>query len=72
MRTTLPSESERLEQAAQRILSGELPIPTEIRWQPLRAGLMNLFCSRMSGFRFPADDCYFVEPTERAKVVSLP
>ncbi len=38
--------------SARKILAGELPIPTGKRWQPLRAGLMNLFLFEDERFPF--------------------
>ncbi|QDV68037.1 hypothetical protein Poly24_17430 [Rosistilla carotiformis] len=42
----------RIELATQRILEGELPIPIRERWQPLRAGLQNLFLFEDERFPF--------------------
>jgi uncharacterized protein (TIGR02680 family) len=44
--------ADRFEQAALRILQDQLPIPVRRRWQPLRAGLMNLFMFEDERFPF--------------------
>jgi hypothetical protein len=41
-----------LEEAAERIIAGDLPIPNRARWQPLRMGLMNLFLFEDERFPF--------------------
>lgn len=46
------SSPNRFEQAAQRILRDQLPIPVRERWQPLRIGLMNLFLFEDERFPF--------------------
>lgn len=45
-------DGNRYETAAKRILSGELPVPVQERWQPLRAGLMNVFLFEDERFPF--------------------
>jgi uncharacterized protein (TIGR02680 family) len=42
----------RFDAAAERILTGQLPLPLHIRWQPLRAGLMNVFLFEDERFPF--------------------
>ena len=52
-RQTQPdSTADRLEQAARQILTGQLPVPVRARWQPLRAGLMNVFLFEDERFPF--------------------
>lgn len=46
--------TDRFEHAARQILKGELPVPVRERWQPLRAGLMNVFL--FEDERFPFSD----------------
>jgi uncharacterized protein (TIGR02680 family) len=41
-----------IDEAAQRLLRGELPLATSHRWQPLRVGLMNLFLFEDERFLF--------------------
>ena len=45
-------DGRRYEIAAMRILSGELPVPVQERWQPLRVGLMNVFLFEDERFPF--------------------
>lgn len=42
----------RFERAARQILTGGLPVPIRERWQPLRAGLMNVFLFEDERFPF--------------------
>lgn len=48
----LTGTPDRFETAAARILADELPTPVRQRWQPLRAGLMNLFLFEDERFPF--------------------
>lgn len=50
--TPPPIAADRFEHAARRILAGDLPVPTRERWQPLRAGLMNVFLFEDERFPF--------------------
>lgn len=43
---------DRFEYAARQILTGGLPVPVRERWQPLRAGLMNVFLFEDERFPF--------------------
>lgn len=43
---------DRFEHAARQILTGALPVPVRERWQPLRAGLMNVFLFEDERFPF--------------------
>lgn len=44
--------ADRFEHAARKILTGDLPVPVRERWQPLRAGLMNVFLFEDERFPF--------------------
>lgn len=50
--TPLAITADRFEYAARRILTGDLPVPVRERWQPLRAGLMNVFLFENERFPF--------------------
>lgn len=51
-KTNAAITADRFERAAKQILTGGLPIPVRERWQPLRAGLMNVFLFEDERFPF--------------------